>query len=336
MIRLRFGRGDLERLRFAYSPLAEVAESLYVLHTGHVPALHRPWFEQIRTRLSRLDTALLRAIVPAPRPHVASFLLVGAREPTTSIDRQLALVADCPVERLRADLEVVWRGELPDATQRVLCNGGGPRIADALGRYWAVAVGPFWQQIRAVLDADVAYRASRIASGGIAALLADLHPELELTENAIHVQSSAAGREHQLTGSGLVLVPCVFAWPHVMADFGGADAPSITYGPRGIGNLWRSAVIPGPDGDGLGALLGRSRAAILLHLALPASTSDLSRALGQSMPAVSAHLAVLRRCGLVTSWRAGRRVLYQRTPLATSVAAASGALAPDDSAAELA
>jgi hypothetical protein len=32
---------------------------------------------------------------------------------------------------------------------------------------------------------------------------------------------------------------------------------------------------------------------------------------------------VLRRNGLVTSWRNGRRVLYQRTPLATSIIAAS-------------
>jgi len=29
------------------------------------------------------------------------------------------------------------------------------------------------------------------------------------------------------------------------------------------------------------------------------------------------------RAGLITSWRAGRRVLYQRTPLATSIIAAS-------------
>src|SRR6266516_1396049 len=41
-------------------------------------------------------------------------------------------------------------------------------------------------------------------------------------------------------------------------------------------------------------------------------------------PAVSAHVAVLRRSGLVTSWRAGRRVLYQLTPLARSVLAANG------------
>jgi DNA-binding transcriptional ArsR family regulator len=335
VIRLRLSPGDLERLRFAYSPLAEVAESLYVLHSGNIPHLHRAWFDKTRKRLRRVDMEVLRAIVPAPRPHVASFLLAGAREPSTSIDAQLAMVADFPPERLRADLEIVWRGELPPATRRVLQDGGGPRIADALWQYWMVAIEPYWPQIRAVLDADVAYRAARLARGGIEALLSDLHPELELAEHAINVRSNAAGQEHHLAGAGLVLVPCVFAWPHVMADLGAGNAPSITYGPRGIGDLWPNADLPVRDGDALAALLGRSRAAVLLSVGLPRSTSDLARELEQSMPAVSAHLAVLRRSGLVTSWRAGRRVLYQRTPLATSVVAASGGF-PDAGAAGLA
>jgi DNA-binding transcriptional ArsR family regulator len=299
-----------------------VAESLYVLHCGQIPNLHRDWFDKIRTRLRRVDMQALRAIVPAPRPHVASFLLAGAREPSTSIDAQLAVVAGLAPERLRADLEVVWRGDLPAETLRILERGGGARIADALHQYWTVAIKPYWPQIRAVLDADVAYRAARLARGGIEALLSDLHPELELAEHAITVQSSAERSEH-LAGAGLVLVPCVFAWPHVMADIGAGNPPSITYGPRGIGELWPTIDVPMQDGDPLAALLGRSRAAILLGLGLPKSTSDLARELAQSMPAISAHLAVLRRAGLVTSWRAGRRVLYQRTPLATSIIAAS-------------
>jgi DNA-binding transcriptional ArsR family regulator len=63
---------------------------------------------------------------------------------------------------------------------------------------------------------------------------------------------------------------------------------------------------------------------------LPKSTSDLAAELDQSMPAISAKLTVLRHAGLVTSWRAGRRVLYQLTPLARSVLAAnsSGAASP--------
>ncbi len=324
MIRLRLSAGDLERMRFAYSPLAEVAESLYVVHSQDIPVLHRQWFEQTRKRLRHVDMEVLRAIVPAPRPHVASFLLAGARAPSTAIDQQLRMVADCPVERLRADLDVVWHGDLPPETVRILEHGGGQRIADALWQYWNVAIKPYWPKIRALLDADVAYRASRLAKGGIQALLSDLNPELQLAEHAIHVQSTAEGAEHQLSGAGLLLVPCVFAWPHVMADIGSGSAPSITYGPRGIGDLWPNADVPATDEDALAALLGRSRAAILATVGLPKSTSDLAVELDQSMPAVSAHLAVLRSAGLVTSWRSGRRVLYQRTPLATSVIAASG------------
>jgi DNA-binding transcriptional ArsR family regulator len=325
MIRLLLGPTDLQRLRFAYSPLAEVAESVYVLNSGNIPAVHHQWYAKVRSRLQDVDLDVLRAIVPAPRPHVASFLLAGAHEPATSFASQLDLVASRSAAQLRADLEVVWRGDLPRSTTRILENGAGPRIAQALHRYWQVAIEPYWPRIRAVLDADIAYRATRLAKGGIEALLADLSPDLELAEQALHVQSSAAPRSHELAGAGLVLVPCVFAWPHTMVDLGSGNAPSITYGPRGVATIWPDTEPPAPDDDALAALLGRSRAAILLEIAMPKSTSDIARDLGQSMPAVSAHLGVLRRCGFVESWRAGRRVLYQRTALATSVVAASSA-----------
>jgi DNA-binding transcriptional ArsR family regulator len=327
MIQLRLSPGDLERLRFAYSPLAEVAESLYVLHCGQVPMLHRGWFDQTRARLRRVDTQLLRALVPAPRPHVASFLLSGAREPSTSIDVQLAAVARCSMARLQADLEVVWRGEVPPEAKQALQHGGGPRIAEALHEYWQLAIKPFWPQIRAVLDADVAYRAIRLARGGIEALLTDLHPELELAQHAITVQSSAAGSVHDLRGAGLLLVPCVFAWPHVMVDIDAGNPASITYAPRGIGELWPQNSPAMRSDDELADLLGRTRAAVLRAVALPRSTSDLAAELGQSMPAISAQLTVLRHAGLVSSWRAGRRVLYQLTPLARSVLAASSGAA---------
>lgn len=328
MIRLRMSPRDLERMRFAYSPLAEVAESLYVLHSGQIPSVHHAWFQATRKQFRRVDMGVLRAIVPAPRPHVANFLLSGATEPSTSIRRQLALVADCPTSRLRQDLDAVWRGDLPPETQCLLEHDPGPRIADALWQYWRVAIAPHWPQIRAVLDADVAYRATRLARGGIEALLADLHPELELAEHAIHVTGGSTRSDHDLQGDGLLLVPCVFAWPHLMVDPGDMNPPSITYGPRGLADLWPGRQSAPDDGETLAGLLGRSRAQILLAVGYPKSTSDLSRELSLSTPSVSQHLTVLRQSGLVNSWRAGRRVLYQRTPLATSVVAASRDSAP--------
>jgi DNA-binding transcriptional ArsR family regulator len=325
VIRLQLRERDLERLRFAYSPLAEVAESLYVLHSGQIPILHRAWYAQVSNRLRTIDMARLGAIVPAPRPHVASFLLSGAREPSTSIEVQLSEVAACSPARLRADLEVVWRGEIPPEARRLLAPGGAARIAESLSAYWRVAIEPFWPQIRAVLDADVTYRAGQMARGGIEAMLCDLHPDLELADHAIQVQTSGPASEHELHGDGLLLVPCVFAWPHVMLDIDAGNSPSITYAPRGISELWPHSPATDRIGDPLADLLGRSRAAILRAVATPKTTSDLADELDQSRPAVSAQLGVLRRAGLVSNRRVGRRVLYQLTPLADSVIAAGTA-----------
>src|SRR5262249_43859575 len=242
-----------------------------------------------------------------------SFLLAGAREQARSIDVQLSMVAGYPAWRLRNDLEVVWRGELPVETLKILERGGGPRIAEALRQYWAVAVQPFWPQIRAVLDADVAYRATRLARGGIVALLTDLHPQLELAGHAIEGPSSAPARDPGVRGAGLPLGPCAFAGPPVRADIGPGNSPGIPSPPRGVGELWPQTPAPPSDGDALASLLGRSRAAILRAVGLPRSTTELAVELRQTAPAVSAHLAVLRRAGLVTCWRAARRVLYHRT-----------------------
>ncbi len=323
MIRLLLSPGDLEHMRFAYSPLAEVAESLSLVHSGQIPAPHRAWFEQTRKRLRQVDMAVLRAVIPAPRVQLASFLVTGARTPSTVIEAQLQAVADIPVPRLRADLEIVWNGGLPPETERVLGHGGGPRIADSLWQYWNVAIKPYWPKIRALLGADVAYRTTQLAAGGIEALLSDLHSDLELAEHTIRVPANATATDQQLGGAGLLLVPCAFAWPRVTADVGARGKTSITYSPRGIGERWLDADVPLRSDYALAGLLGRHKATILAKVGSPKSTSDLARELGQSMPAVGAQLTAMRRSGLVTSWRASRRVLYQRTALATSVVAAS-------------
>jgi DNA-binding transcriptional ArsR family regulator len=118
----------------------------------------------------------------------------------------------------------------------------------------------------------------------------------------------------------VLLVPCVFAWPSLLVD---ADprGPTLIYSPRGVGQVWegsaRSSAPPVAD------LLGRSRAALLVRLDLPLSTTQVARDLGLSAASVSEHLSVLRRSGLVTSRRSGRQVLYQRTALGTDLLGAA-------------
>lgn len=61
--------------------------------------------------------------------------------------------------------------------------------------------------------------------------------------------------------------------------------------------------------QGLASVPRRQIIAFLSQTAL--STSDLAGRFGMSPPAVSRHLSVLQRAGLVSAERQGRRVLYR-------------------------
>jgi DNA-binding transcriptional ArsR family regulator len=325
MIELRMAPGDFARLRFAYSPLSEAINSLYMLHSGSAYALHRRWAETARERLRDLDTTLLRAIVPPGGLVLTPPLdLNGAN----TIEHQLQLLADWPPSQLRAELESLWQGlPMPVAARQVIADGpaGARRVAVALGAYWNAAIAPHWEQMRAVLEADIAYRAQQVTLGGISALLKDLHPELQLHQSTIRINRT--GRNYDLAGNGLLLIPCVFACSCLMFDPGSLGLPTIDYRPRGLGTVWNNNGTALAEGDPLTALIGQSRTAILRHAELPRTTTDLARELSLSGATISVHLSILKRCRMVTSWRSGSRVLYQRTPLASSIL--SGVMEPD-------
>jgi DNA-binding transcriptional ArsR family regulator len=128
--------------------------------------------------------------------------------------------------------------------------------------------------------------------------------------------------KHGIYSDGeLTLIPSVFVWPNLIV---GHDTPGhfeLHYAARGVGNVW-SAEEAELSGDTLAALLGRTRATILTRLAVPLTTTQLARELGQSPATISGHLSVLRRSGMVSTRRSGRMVLYRRTVLGSSVVAA--------------
>jgi biotin operon repressor len=251
MIELRMAPGDFAQLRFAYSPLSEAINSLYMLHTGRVTALHRRWAETAREQLRGLDTTLLRAIVlPGGNVLTPPFDLGGAN----TIEHQLQLLEDWPPSMLRAELESLWQGLPMPAAAR--------------------------QTIRIDKPSD---------------------------------------RNYDLEGNGLLLIPCVFAGSCLMFYPGSLGLPVLDYRPRGLGTVWDNNGATPEAGDPLTALIGESRTAILRNAELPRTTTDLARELSLSGATISVHLSILRRCGMVTSWRSGRRVLYQRTPLASSI-----------------
>lgn len=320
MIRLQLSVADIGRTRFVYSPLVEVAESLYLLASGTVPRMCRKWYGAVQPELRQVDLDLLTAVVPA-RQLMADFFFSAPAGPRGSFDRQLEWLESLPSDVLQHELEQVWTGErMPAAAVGLVKAGpdGMRRLSDALRQYWSVAIEPYWRAMRTVLEEDIAYRAAELTKSGLEGMFAQLHPKVTVSGDEISIGlacdlSLVAGSE------GIILMPSIFIWPNIALGTEPGMPTRLTYAARGVGTAWEAQELEESDEDALGALLGRSRAAILNCLSAAYSTTELAVKLGQSKPAVSQHLAILRQCGLVTSWRSGRSVMYRRTPLATSI-----------------
>jgi DNA-binding transcriptional ArsR family regulator len=322
MIELQFSTEDFTRIRFAFCPVRETVLSVRALSTASPNGLHGPWLQQVRPQLADLDMRLLTALV-RPTGYLPDFLFPApARRQSTfesGLDRVAATAAPAVAGQLSHLVEhrVAQRGpgkqgrvdllhELIDAPQ-----AGLARIVIELKRYWHVAVAPYWPRVRALLEADLAHRLEELASGGVRQLFQTLHPLVSFHRDTLRVTKYYAGRAH-LRQRGLLLIPCVFAWPDVIVGTADPD-PTVTYAPRGLGRLWDTPATPrcSPLAD----LLGRSRAAIVAQLDLPMSTTQLARHLNLTAPTLNVHLKTLQAAGIVSARRDGRMVLYRRTHL---------------------
>lgn len=322
MLEFRLSVEALGKTRFAYSPLAEVGSSLRLLGSAHPGHLMSPWLREVYGTLDPADLLLLRALAP-PGRFAPSLFFAWSTDPTVTIGAQLETLAEHPAERFRADCEQLHGADrLPAVVRDLVASPDCGRIvADAVGRYWDTAIAPYWLRLRSVIDDDIAYRASRMLSGGIYDLLGDLHPEVALGNGGIYIDKPQHA-DAVYAQAELSLLPSVFVWPNLIVAHDTPDYFQLIYAARGVGRVWEDL------GDttastSLAALIGRGRAAILTALTTPMTTTQLARELGQSAGTVSEHLSVLRRSGLLTSWRTGRSVLYRRTPLAASMVAAT-------------
>ncbi len=324
VIELLFEPGDLARIRFGRSPMLELMSSVRIADHADRARMHRPWVQSVRGAVSALRLELLQPLLSDPR-YVPEFLTPPPDRMDTRFADELARIRSTPETAVRAQLDLLGGGApLPESLLALYENPERHlgRLAAEVQVYWRVAIEPIWSRLAGLLDAEIGYRADQLTSGGIVRLLGNLHPELEYAEDALRILWPTWQSQNRLDGAGVLLVPCVFAWPSLLVDTS-PQCPTLIYGPRGVGQVWDgSARSSAPS---LADLLGRSRAALLARLDLPLSTTQVARDLGLSAASVSEHLSVLRRSRLVTSRRSGRQVLYQRTALGTDLlGAASG------------
>jgi DNA-binding transcriptional ArsR family regulator len=323
---LAFSASDLAQTRFAVSPMWEVGTGFKLLSSGAAHAVHRPWIEQVRPRVTAagLDRGWLAELVSSSG-YVPDFLNPAPAGPAPALETELTRILAAPVDRVRQDLDRLARRQ----------GGLGPRlrtlyaeprlrlarVAEEIETYWELALAPYWARMRAVLDADVFHRARQVAEHGATHLFNELHASVRWDDNTLRLLRRQRALPRETAGAGLLLVPSVFTGPGLLTRVTPPDPPQLAYPARGIGSLWEPQ--PATGLDALAAVLGRSRTRLLAELETPASTTELARRTGLSMSATSRYLTTLRDAGLVSAHRAGRSVLYARTSAAASLLAAS-------------
>jgi DNA-binding transcriptional ArsR family regulator len=322
MLSLDFSADDLAHTRFACSPLWEIVESLRMRQDPSALVVHGPWVVASTRRLEGFPLDELLLLVPV-HAYIPDFLTPPPARPMPAIENELARVGATPARCVQADVARRFAGgPLPDVARPYLERPAAARdrLVELLREYWRRAIEPDWPRIRALLEREVAARARQQAAGGAASLLGDLHPAITWRAGTLRVRGRNAGRV-TLGGRGLIVIPNVFAWPLACSMIAEPYPPAITYPPRGVGALWAPE---NGDAGALEALLGRTRAAVLRALSAPWSTSELARRMDLTPGAVSMHLTVMQRSGLLIRQRAGRVVLYRVSSIGEALLAAVG------------
>jgi DNA-binding transcriptional ArsR family regulator len=324
---ISLGVDDLAVTRFAVSSLAETVLALQFLRTGNANPVNLPWLRRARHDLSGhpLSLPLLWPLLLDGRRSRPEFLTPAPTERAPSFTKELERMLATTPGQVRASLKRVFghpdSGSWPDSAVELAARPGQTLelIAEELTSAHVRLIAPHWDRMRAVLDADVAYQGGILARSGAAALFAGLHAGVRWAPGKVTVIRNRHGpHEYQVTPGpvrGLVLVPSVLIWPETSVKGYSSSQTTLRYPARGAAVVWEQGPPPNAPNQALRDLLGGPRARLLEVLQRPASTAALARSLHVSSSAVSQHLAVLRRCGLVDRTRSGREVLYQTSNL---------------------
>ncbi|WP_020520989.1 ArsR/SmtB family transcription factor [Catelliglobosispora koreensis] len=315
MLTIAFSAGDVARIRFGFSCLWEVAASIRVLRDPGDHAVHLPWVTRARQQLDGQDLPLLDVLISSGKTYMPDFLTPAPLTLVPDLDDELDVLLNTPEELVKADLEHMGR-PIP---QIFLDDprAGLAQVAAEIKTYWQLAIAAHWPRIRALLEAEVFYRARRLAEDGAEGLLNDLHQRVRWEEGTLSIAHRYCSGTTALEGAGLLLVPSAFVWPSVLS-VSKAEQPQLAYPARGVATLWEC---PAEAPDALVAVIGKTRAQLLAALDAPVSTTDLARRTGLSAGGVSQQLNALRAAGLVTAHRSGHAVLNTRTAVAESLLA---------------
>lgn len=322
MIHLHLTPEALTRTRFTYSPLIDTLMSYRTLkhhpQSLDTPA-HRRWAADAQRALHGVSLPLMDALLLMPH-YIPDFLTPTPDHFETDIECELYHLQHTPHVLVRKYLDGAqdycdavmpeqdtWSPVSHDPSLYL------PRLVDEIRRYWQLAIAPHWSAMLSIVEGDILFRARQLALDGTARLFNDLNPRAAFDGTALRLDKShhaaASERHFIIDHEGLHLIPSVFNDTSLMWQVTPDYNPMLIYGARGLGT-WQQKQ-PQLD-ESLELLLGAGRASVLQDLTrTPATTTELAHNLHLTASAVSQHLGLLQRAGLVRSQRSGKRVYYQ-------------------------
>jgi DNA-binding transcriptional ArsR family regulator len=330
-VRIHFTLTDLARTRLAGgpSPLAVTTFSAFRLTQPTGPPGLDGWRRLVRPALAAAEERR------APgAPQVPYFAQITSSDPAhpiprflrphiglRTLDDELERLLSTPRQALHADLEYVGRHRPLPRWTRDLADGdrtAATGLAQAVRDYHRVAVAPYWRALASVLAAERANRTRQLRDGGIEEVLHTLSPRMRWRPPVLEVRTRAdVEYDYHLGGRGLLLAPGAFV-SYVPCD-PGDEQPTLYY-EVAPGAACHPILTPlGGPHEGLAALLGHSRAAVLEVIADGVTTGQLARRVGLSAASASEHATVLRRAGLVTTRRSGRSSHHTLTTLGSEL-----------------
>lgn len=320
MIHIHLTPDDLADMRFAYSPLVELATSYRILHYPRMQGHYLRWVEEARRALYDTDLPYMQALLSS-HGYIPDFLTPTPLTTHPSLEDELAAMLRTPQTVIRGNIEMLmehhmqadpqvvklWQDMLNDPYESLLC------LVDELRLYWQQVLAHHWPRMKTVLDGDILYKARQLAVAGPPGLFAELHPDITYQPGQLQVDKrfpDGCDIDLRLNGQGIQLVPAIFSATKIHWQIVPEWHPMLIYSPRGAG-LWRQDV---PEADqSLELLLGAGKARLLQALETPANTGELAMRMNVTAGAVSQHLSRLNQAGLVEPHRSGKVVFYHLT-----------------------
>lgn len=188
---IEISAADLAGTRFAISPLAETVSGLQLLAEPSPAPRTRWWVERTRERLTHRPLQIRASwpLLVTGRPAWPQFLLPAPATTRTSIDDDLAAMRRTTAEEVAESLHRVFGDNLPPAARELVDapTEGLAAIAAELHDAHDYLIRPYWPRIRALLETDIAHRATQLTAGGTVRLFEDLHQDLVWSDGRLTV-----------------------------------------------------------------------------------------------------------------------------------------------------